>query len=29
MKVFGGKWKWSKKQQALIWKWKLRKVRKP
>jgi hypothetical protein len=29
MKVFGGKWKWSKKRQALVWRWKLRKVKKP
>lgn len=26
VKQFGGKWKWSKKKQAWVMKWKLRKV---
>ena len=28
MKEFGAKWKWSKKRQAWILKWKMRKVKK-
>lgn len=28
MKQMTGKWKWSKKSQSLIWKWKRRKVAK-
>lgn len=28
MKQFTGKWKWSKKRNAMIWKWKKRKVSK-
>lgn len=27
MKQLTGKWKWSKKRQAFIWKWKKRKVK--
>lgn len=26
MKELTGRWKWSKKQQALVWRWKRRKV---
>lgn len=29
MKQFYGKWKYSKKRGAWIWKWKRRKVKKP
>ena len=29
MKQFYGKWKYSKKKDAWIWKWKNRKVKKP
>ena len=29
MKQFYGKWKYSKKRQALIWKWKKRKLHTP
>ncbi len=29
MKEFYGKWKFSKKRGAWVWKWKKRKVRKP
>lgn len=29
MKEFYGKWKYSKKREAWIWKWKRRKVKKP
>jgi hypothetical protein len=28
MKEFGGRWKYSKKHGAMIWKWKARKVNK-
>jgi hypothetical protein len=28
MKEFGGRWKYSKKRGAMIWKWKKRKVKK-
>ncbi len=28
MKEFGGKWKWSKKRQAMVMIWKRRKVKK-
>ena len=27
-KVFGGRWKWSKKRGDMVWKWKARKVKK-